>query len=74
MIVIEGRKYLTWEDTFQRRREVRVDVYLGAELMAEVKRRSEAVDVTISPFIRDIVREWVNTHPLEDAPYHPQED
>lgn len=69
MIVIDGRKYLTWEDTFQRRREVRSDLYLGADLKAEVQRRADAIGVPISHFVRDVLREYLNTHPGE--PYHP---
>lgn len=68
MIEIEDTRYLTWEDTHQSRARLRVDVYLGVDLCEEVNRRARLVEMPVAVYMREIVRQFVNTHPAWEKP------
>ena len=68
MIEIEGRLWMTWEDTFQCRKTARMDVYLGPDLIAEIKRRAAYLGMPSGAFVKECVRRFVTTHPVSSKP------
>ena len=68
MIEFEGKLWLTWQDTYQSRNATRMDVYLGLDLIAEVKRRAAYHGMPAGAFIKECVRRFVTTHPVSSKP------